>query len=272
MSRHKPKRGQDHPPHGEKKPEGNEKSTNRHVYVEPGVQIDLVEDLKQKYETAQSANATHSNKILFWTKISAALLFIYAGLTLVQSCQAIKSANAAKSAADTAKQALHVSERPYIFNGLPVIDLGAKTVTWDIINSGHIPSRLGDLGTQSILRNRTGKGSPWYTDECHLHRTVAISVAPGAVNNRDIILFRKMSEYAIQEGLQKLMVYGHFSYNDGFADDPTETVPICLESVYFIGLKKIEMVSCLSPDLYLNQPDMFVNCEDDTVISTKPDD
>jgi len=151
MSRHKPNRGQNHPPTSEKKTECNEKSANRHVYIEPGVQIDLVQDLKQKYETAQSDNAAHSKKILFWTKISAALLFIYAGLTLLMYFANKKSADAAKNAADTANTALHVGERAYISEGFPVLDVGKKTVTWDLINTGHIPSKNADLLTQAIV-------------------------------------------------------------------------------------------------------------------------
>jgi hypothetical protein len=253
---------------------GEEDSTKRHVYVEPGVQIDLVKDLKQKYEAAQSDSTIHSNKILFWTKTSAALLFIYAGLTWVQSCQAIKSARAAKSAADTANKALHISERAYISNSLPALKLEKRTVEWDIVNTGHIPCKRGDLSTQSIVMNRANRTSPWHTDECHVHRTVDIKIASGTVNARDIVLLRTMSKEAIEDGVQKLIIVGAFSYNDGFDEDPTETTPICFESVYYSGVKQIDMSSCgsLGQKYYLSQSNLFVNCEDDTNIRTKPED
>jgi hypothetical protein len=86
---------------------GEDKSTNRHVYVEPGVQIDLVKDLKEKYEAAQADNTAHSNKILFWTKISAALLFIYAALNWWQACSAHDTLKAIK-------EQFRLDQRPYI--------------------------------------------------------------------------------------------------------------------------------------------------------------
>jgi len=69
--------------HGEKNPsakkkhgEGEDKSTKRHVYVEPGVQIDLVKDLRDKYERSENESTTYNNKQLLLTKVSAALLLI----------------------------------------------------------------------------------------------------------------------------------------------------------------------------------------------------
>src|SRR5260370_5199050 len=70
---------------------GQEESTNRHVYIEPGAKIDFVQDLRDKYDAAEQDSASHSNKILFWTKISAALLFIYAALTFWQELMTRKS-------------------------------------------------------------------------------------------------------------------------------------------------------------------------------------
>lgn len=95
------------PPSSKKHFQGEEESTKRHVYIEPGVQIDLVQDLKKKYETAQSEGTTHSNKILFWTKISAGLLFVYVGLTLLQAYLSHKSLEAIK-------EQFQMDQRPHI--------------------------------------------------------------------------------------------------------------------------------------------------------------
>src|ERR1700680_3299326 len=106
MSHHKPKHGTNNPPPGKKQAEGNEKSTNHHVYLEPGVQIDLVQDLKKTYESGQSNNATHNNKQLFWAKISAGLILGYVLLTLLVYCANKRAADAAKKAADIAGDTL----------------------------------------------------------------------------------------------------------------------------------------------------------------------
>jgi hypothetical protein len=46
-------------------------SKDRHVYVENGVQIDLVQDLRDDIKTAQTNNATDNRKQLFWARIAA---------------------------------------------------------------------------------------------------------------------------------------------------------------------------------------------------------
>jgi hypothetical protein len=82
----KSNRPQNNPhPDPHKKPSEKE-STNRHVYIEPGAQIDFVQDLRKKYETAQTDNKTHNDRQLLWTKIAAGLLFITACFTGWQGC------------------------------------------------------------------------------------------------------------------------------------------------------------------------------------------
>jgi hypothetical protein len=55
-----------------------EKSTNRHVYVESGVKIDLADDLKQQQKTARDENTAQQNNQTLWTKVAAGLLFLTA--------------------------------------------------------------------------------------------------------------------------------------------------------------------------------------------------
>ncbi len=81
---HKPQHGKHNPAPNPTEKHGEEKSNNRHVYVEPGVQIDLVKDLREKYETSQGENTAHNNKVLFWTKIGAFAVIVYAIITGVQ--------------------------------------------------------------------------------------------------------------------------------------------------------------------------------------------
>src|ERR1700734_457518 len=91
-------------PHGNANHPASEKeSTKRHVYVEPGVRIDLVEDFRQEYRANQKTNTTYNDRQLFWTIVSAILIFIYAGLTGWQGCSAKRAADAATVAARTAK-------------------------------------------------------------------------------------------------------------------------------------------------------------------------
>jgi hypothetical protein len=59
-------------------------NANRHVYIEPPVQIDIVQDLKKQHETARAEDAASQRKQLFWTKIAAGLIFAY---TLISAWQ-----------------------------------------------------------------------------------------------------------------------------------------------------------------------------------------
>src|SRR5258708_7770052 len=69
-------------PHPDPNKNGSPKETsNRHVYVEPGAQIDLVEDLKKEYKTANKETSTNNDKQLFWTKVASGLLVITAFFT-----------------------------------------------------------------------------------------------------------------------------------------------------------------------------------------------
>lgn len=84
-------------------------NTNRHVYIEPGVKMDFVQDLRDKFDAGQKDSASHSKKILLWTIISAALLFIYAGLTFWQG-------HIARKTLKTTSEFFQRDQRPYVFS------------------------------------------------------------------------------------------------------------------------------------------------------------
>jgi hypothetical protein len=103
--------------HGAPQPkqEGGEKeSTNRHVYIEPGAKIDFVQDLREKYDAAQGEDKTHKDDQLFWTKVASGLLLLAAVFSGLQWRSTKKAADAAKSAADTARDTLVLDQRPWI--------------------------------------------------------------------------------------------------------------------------------------------------------------
>ena len=117
---HKSKHPQHNPPAKPKQDGGEEKSTNRHVYVEPGVQIDFVQDLKKKYDAAQSDNKTHTDKQLFWTKVAAGLLLLTAFFAGWQGFLIRKSIN------NNTKQ-FQLEQRPYMvikYPGPQLLDTG----------------------------------------------------------------------------------------------------------------------------------------------------
>lgn len=61
-----------------------EKSTNRHVYVEPGVQIDFVQDLKDQKDSERGEDKADKRRQLFWTKIGSGLVLLYTFASIIQ--------------------------------------------------------------------------------------------------------------------------------------------------------------------------------------------
>ena len=63
------------------RPDPNKKeSTSRHVYVEPGVKIDFVQDLRDKHDIEQGQQSAYQNQQLLWTIVAAVLLLVTAAL------------------------------------------------------------------------------------------------------------------------------------------------------------------------------------------------
>ena len=105
MSNH-PQRGKHHQPANPKQDSTQKESTNRHVYIEPGAQIDFVKNLREKYDAAQRDDQTHKANQLFWTKVAAGLVLLAAGFSGWQGYLT-------RQLALTARQTLAADQRPW---------------------------------------------------------------------------------------------------------------------------------------------------------------
>jgi|ERR1700733_3804934 len=137
---HKSRRTQDNLSTETQQKASEKESNNRHVYVEPGVQIDLVKDLRKTYEASQAEGTNHNKKQLFWTKVSAGLLFVYAALNLWQGYSAKRTADSAL-----------IDQRPYVVIKFPIltpkfIPSVPLLTAVDVVNIGRTPAiRMGDI-------------------------------------------------------------------------------------------------------------------------------
>lgn len=121
---------------------GEDKSNKRHVYLESGVQIDLVEGLKRSYEADRNERAAHDKKQLLWTGIGSFLVFVAAGCTFWQAWL-VRESNSINHEALVSVQRAFVS-----FDALHLTPVarGADdpTPTWiigiDAQNSGATPA------------------------------------------------------------------------------------------------------------------------------------
>jgi len=68
----------------EKDGERKKESTKRHVYIEPGTQIDIAKNLKEQHKTERAEDKTTSNKQLFWTRAATVMIFLYTGFAAWQ--------------------------------------------------------------------------------------------------------------------------------------------------------------------------------------------
>src|SRR4051812_1385987 len=66
-------------------PDSKKESTNRHVYIEPGAKIDIVDDLRKQHDTEREEDRSASKKQLFWTRLAAGLVLLYTLVTVAQA-------------------------------------------------------------------------------------------------------------------------------------------------------------------------------------------
>ena len=154
MSRHKPNRPKNNPGTDPHKKSSEKETTNRHVYIEPGAQIDFVQDLKQKYESSQGNASTHNKKQLFWTQVGAGLIFIYALITFWQGCLT-------REAIGNNSEQFQIDQRPYLWtaNKRPrtTIKVGLRMLaSFELVDYGKSPA-VKVAGTGKIFFGPTAK-------------------------------------------------------------------------------------------------------------------
>jgi hypothetical protein len=172
--------------------------------------------------------------------------------------QAVIQANAARSAARTAIDTLHVSERAYIVTGMPRLDTDKKSVVITFINTGHIPSGLVQVVKHEALANTDVVPHvdviPHFligTDvaEKHWSRRQIEAIIPGIPQEVGTI-FDQMSVDKLNSGMQQIIVAGYVSYNDGFDSSPQRRWPFCFRTLYVLKIKQLIMTPC-DPNVFI---------------------
>jgi hypothetical protein len=230
MSKKHPKGGHGNQQSEPKHSNSEKEFANRHVYVEPGVEIDLVQDLKDTYETSQRDNTTHNDKQLFWTKISAGLILLYAGLTFWQACTA-------RNALTSSKDNFRSEQRPYVwaspiggyvdhvrgtnFVMMPT-DKGEVLIAANITltNGGHSPAievamtKIGyKIGPREQIEEEVREYKPQYAD----FSSEVIANGSSRVPTGDT--FTKSSDVyqSLKNGTWEMYLVGGVRYRDIFS-------------------------------------------------------
>jgi hypothetical protein len=134
------------------------------------------------------------------------------------------SAKAAKSAADTAKDTLHISERAYIVDTGTTIDVGSKSMSIPIVNNGHIPSGAVEIVAHEATINTAGPTTALdlrTAVEKHWARHNFTSIPLGWPLILGIPVPAASKEH-LESGTQMIVVAGVITYNDRFSDTPSQ--------------------------------------------------
>jgi hypothetical protein len=172
--------------------------------------------------------------------ISAAVLKLDAQAKATQ-----ESANAAKSAAKTAQETLHVSERAYIVPLQPALSPEGKNVSLPFANVGHLEADQ----VQAVVHEATIEiahpdvVSEIVPTEVHWKRLTIESIFPGPGNTIEFPLPAGDST-KINTGLQQIFLVGFITYKDGFAVEGEQKGFFCFASIYLPYAKKLSWNPC----------------------------
>jgi hypothetical protein len=175
--------------------------------------------------------------------------------TLIGIWQAIISqtaAGAAKDAAITAKEAVHLSERAYITIGISEFDLKTRTVTLSVTNSGRISSGSVDIVIHSFIMNTDPSQPTIYLKDAIEKgwKQSRYSSAPIGTRFQISHVFKTIDEAVFSKGKQHVIVVGVATYNDGFPDTPLQRSPFCMDAIFNTVMNKTQMTPC-DPSVYL---------------------
>lgn len=218
---------------------GKEKPSNCHVYIDPGIKIDFVDDLREQYKTSQNDQTIHQNTQLFWTKIAAGLLLVTAIFTGWQGCSTKIAADAAKSAADTAKSTLTASQGAYVTIGRKDGVVAEFVTSKDhpdenvplivyFQNTGHIPARVawdtfdrkdGTLESFGIHRFTTGMGRTplppgMLGKNGEFYEAVGKVIAGESVGRNELAYISQSDLEKLSEKIVGFYIDGYYAYCD----------------------------------------------------------
>ena len=132
--------------------ERDKEHCNASVYMETGVEIDLVESLKQELQAERKHKATQDKKQLFWTKTTAGLVFIYAGLTLWMAITA-------QCNLKTVQEQFQADQRPYIgIKDFKLCDSMDHVLKWPVVGEPVLVNftlkNVGKSGAFGVITHR----------------------------------------------------------------------------------------------------------------------
>jgi hypothetical protein len=221
MSNH-PKHGKHHPPANPKQDSTQKESTNRHVYIEPGAQIDVVQDLKDQHQAERGEDAAAHTKQLFWTKIAAVIVLLYTIISALQLCELRKSTTISmRSWIGLSNPAFNVGEYHQGMTTLGPIgpDVPLNANIW-LENFGKTPADIDGIGFALEVRLDNVPEDFRYAN---LKRgtTVFPSQKIQTVSS-DIVSISLPDFLLVKKQTERLVLHGIIRYHDTFGNHETK--------------------------------------------------
>src|ERR1035438_4822250 len=195
-----------------------------------GKQTDTLLGLYQQQLAQLTKQVGDTHELALRTKELADRMKDQADRTKTIADQAVIQPPAARSAANTARDALHVSERAYIVTGAPVLELDTNIVDIPVSNTGHIPSGSLRIVVHEATIDVKPTAPPGIipTTEQHWQHYDVTPIPPsnGATYTIDTPVQGVVAS-KINSGHQQIFVAGSITYHDGFPDTPEQTWLFC---------------------------------------------
>ena len=211
-------------------------------------ELQIPEAVIEKYDSAQQ-KADRLEKVRLGVEVLTLVAIVaYACISYQQWIATQQSADAATSAAKTARDALHISERAYLTLAGPTTDMGKKASKLVLTNSGRMAARNVELITHEATFASPGVGTTIIgigraPIEKHWKRTRLPSVANGNPYTF-LIPSAAMDESSLRNSTQMIVIAGYLGYSSGFPDDAEERVPFCHHTIYHFLTKDLHWTPC----------------------------
>lgn len=161
--------------------------------------------------------------------------------------QAIVQAKAASSAAETAKEALHVSERAYLGIEVPTLDETTKAILMPLQNTGRLPTGIVEMTLHEATFKISAENAEIAAsnlEEYHWSKGTFQSIEPNSARFRIKENLPAVSFQDLRAGSQSVVVAGEISYNDGFPNTSRQSFTYCMHTYFLYDVKTFDMVSC----------------------------
>lgn len=163
-----------------------------------------------------------------------------------QAIASQRAANAAKSAANTAKESLRISERAYLGVSDPEVLPDLKEIRFQVRNIGRIPSGNVVVTTHRAIfytADISAKTLPFAPIEAGWGSTHKPPVFPNA-SFVDLDPFNSIDKEQFIGGHQIIVIAGVIEYGDGFIGDGKQKSSFCFQTQRYIATGERIIIDC----------------------------